>query len=448
MHELNVDPVIEAFLPYHDSPQFPRILSIIRLDPKLKSPYYSLLNPMQKSPTTLDRGLLCRYMSPAKDKSLFLLQRIMGMLSKAVEEGAGFRTLFSFWSATMVEFLEKIRGEGGVPEAVVKALVDGFVRALVIERGGRDYATTIYPALLVFLRSIPLTAAPYTIIIHTLGNNRDVELQHRVLTLMICLEYSPDAWQVDLGERWEKIFSIAKNQDKIGETITIGLERYGLERSSRLISIWLLQRAKGTSPVVRSLINSPSTPMVVLKTIAKHSTRVREGETQEDTAARQYLGSLLNQRHPELVATAIKAAGENVLLPKGLAATRSRADDMEVDAVDGSLEDEDMEDDDVSPFIQAMSADLSRRVQGIEKLLQTYETFSPEDRQSAQSILMSQLTENESELIDTIYDHPEAVLSLLNPSELIDTLAVPMYKGETKRDVVVSSMRFLCSGHR
>lgn len=142
VHELNVDAVIEAFLPYHDSTQFPRMLAIIRLESTNKSPYFSLLHPLQKSPQTLDRSLLIRYMAPAKDKSLFILQRVLALLPKAAEEGVTHRTLLNFWGAILVEFLEKIRGEGGVPENVVKALVEGFVRALTVERAGPDFAVS------------------------------------------------------------------------------------------------------------------------------------------------------------------------------------------------------------------------------------------------------------------------------------------------------------------
>jgi len=118
------------------------MLAIIRLEGTNKSPYFSLLHPLQKAPQTLDRSLLIRYMSPAKDKSLFILQRVLALLPKAAEEDATHRTLLNFWGAILVEFLEKIRGEGGVPENVVKASVEGFVRALTVERAGPDFAVS------------------------------------------------------------------------------------------------------------------------------------------------------------------------------------------------------------------------------------------------------------------------------------------------------------------
>jgi hypothetical protein len=81
-------------------------------------------------------------MSPAKDKSLFVLHRILGLVPKAAAEDTTHRTLLNFWGAILVEFLEKIRGEGGVPENVVNALVEGFVRSLSVERGGLDFAVS------------------------------------------------------------------------------------------------------------------------------------------------------------------------------------------------------------------------------------------------------------------------------------------------------------------
>lgn len=141
---MNVDAVIDAFLPYHDSNQFPRILSILRLEKK--SPYYTLLHPMQSAPQPVDRTLLLRYMSTSKDKSLTLLTRIMAFLPKAEEEGVVSRTMLNFWSATLVDFVERLRNEKGLGENVVKVLVEGFVQALACKRGGADFAVSLYPA--------------------------------------------------------------------------------------------------------------------------------------------------------------------------------------------------------------------------------------------------------------------------------------------------------------
>lgn len=141
VHEMNVGAVIQAFLPYHESSQFPRILAILKLD--TKSPYYNLLHPLQKTPQTLDRALLVRYMSPAKDSSLFVLQDVMNLLAQAEQEKAVHRALVNFWGAVMLDFVDRMRLEkNGIPEPVVKVLVEGFIRVLSCQHGGPDFAVS------------------------------------------------------------------------------------------------------------------------------------------------------------------------------------------------------------------------------------------------------------------------------------------------------------------
>lgn len=141
VHEMNTGAVIQAFLPYHESSQFPRILAILKLDQK--SPYYNLLHPLQKSPQVLDRALLVRYMSPAKDSSLFILQDIMNLLAQAEHERAVHRALINFWGAIMLDFVERMRSEkNGIPEPVVKILVEGYIKVLSCQHGGPDFAVS------------------------------------------------------------------------------------------------------------------------------------------------------------------------------------------------------------------------------------------------------------------------------------------------------------------
>ena len=296
--------------------------------------------------------------------------------------------------------------------------------------------------MILFVRSIPLASAPYSAIITSLPLNKDVDMVHKILTLLICLEHAPDAWQLDLGSDWERIFSSNKQQERISEIIVASSKQFGLERSLKMLTNWMLKRPAASMSIVRNLVNETDIPYTVKRTIAKHCSYVKESETAEDTSARQYLNSILDQRHPEAVASAIKAAGENALLPKGQSASKRQSDEMDVDV--GESVDSDMMDleEDMTPFIQAVSADLQTRTTGISILLDTFESLSPEERQSLQMILKSALTENEGHLIETIYGRAEVVTALLSASEIIDAVSVPMYKGETKRDVVVKHVSF------
>lgn len=271
--------------------------------------------------------------------------------------------------------------------------------------------------------------------------NQDVDMVHRLLAMMITLEHSPDGWIVDLGSQWEAIFAHQDQQARISEIIAGTVKQFGLERSLKLLTIWMLQHPLDNKHILGQIVNQPGLAAPVSRAFAKHCSFVREGETDQDRGARQHLNSLLSQRYPETVALALKTAGDKVLLPKGQSVPRPATSPM-----DGSFSEMDMTmEDDTSPFIQAVSSSLHSRITGINKILESYLNLTDEERLSAQSLLKNLLTENETQLIETIYEHSEAVLSLMKPMEILDALAVAMYRGETKREIVVRHVKFATS---
>lgn len=121
--------LLEAFLPYHDSPYFPRILAILTLPKSL--PLHHVLHPLQSSPATLDRSLLVRGMLPAKDPSLALLREVVLFLPAAAREGNIHPALLTFWTATMVDFLERVRhDQQGRSEELARVLTEGLLECL------------------------------------------------------------------------------------------------------------------------------------------------------------------------------------------------------------------------------------------------------------------------------------------------------------------------------
>lgn len=133
---MNVDEVLRAFLPYHESPNFPRILAILTI-PKT-SPYYATFAPLIKNAQPIPRSYIVTSISPAKDKSLVLLGDIASMVQQAIKEDVVHHALLTFWTATMVDLLEGARHGKGANEGVVKQLVESFVTLLETPKAGED----------------------------------------------------------------------------------------------------------------------------------------------------------------------------------------------------------------------------------------------------------------------------------------------------------------------
>jgi len=133
---MNAEVVLQVFLPYHQSPNFPRMLSILTI-PKT-SRYFAPFDPLIKNAQPLPRSYITQSVSPSRDKSLRLLMDVAGMVQVALADNVVHRGLLAFWSATMVELIESERSGKGVGEGLVKVLVEAFVGIMETPKGGQD----------------------------------------------------------------------------------------------------------------------------------------------------------------------------------------------------------------------------------------------------------------------------------------------------------------------
>jgi len=141
---MNAEVVLQVFLPYHQSPNFPRMLSILTI-PKA-SRYFAPFDPLIKNAQPLPRSYITQSVSPSRDKSLRLLMDVAGMVQVALADNVVHRGLLAFWSATMVELIESERSGKGVGEGLVKVLVEAFVGILETPKGGQDVNVSLITA--------------------------------------------------------------------------------------------------------------------------------------------------------------------------------------------------------------------------------------------------------------------------------------------------------------
>lgn len=248
---MNAETVLQVFLPYHQSPNFPRMLSILTIPQT--SRYYAPFHPLIKDAQPLTRSYITQLISPSRDKSLRLLIDVAGMVQSALAEGVVYRGLLAFWSATMVELIETERSGKGISEALVKVLVEAFVGILETPNGGQDvnvsqscmqYQCTqliakaaVYPALILIARSIRLADGPFQALLSALITPKTgAEPSQQVLTVLFLLNERKD-WQGGMGEnacaRLCKIKGLSN--------LLIGsIEKYHFDDAVRIIVLELL----------------------------------------------------------------------------------------------------------------------------------------------------------------------------------------------------------------
>lgn len=359
---MNADSCLRAFLPYHEAPQFPRMLAILRLEQT--SPYYYLLHPLQKSPQPLSRELLTRYMTIQKDPSLAMLRDVLGMLPAAAT--SSHRTLLNFWSATFVEYVERVR-QGGIPDQVVKVLVEGLVTALNVKKTGPDYPTAIYPAVLILVRSVRLAAEPFSVLLDSLAVNQDVNVAHRLITLMIMLDNAPEE-QVTLNG-WDVVL---ENDQQNVAALTGGIVRkFALRSALERFLMWTATRPQLTQLVFALTKDAEGLSASCVATIVNELARQGSDDSNAILLA-------LRERYPDAVASA-------------LASKKPRKRKVADDSMEWIAE---------SPFVSAVSADASARAAGVRALL------TQEPSAEAKDVLLSRLVDTDVEVLEAIYSAP------------------------------------------
>lgn len=133
---MNAETVIKVFLPYHESPNFHRMLAILTIP--TTSVYHAPFQPLIRGAQPVPRSYIVKAISPAKEPSLRLLSDVARMVLVALDEGVVHRALLAFWSASITELLEGAKGGQGVRENAVKVFVEAFIELLTYPSAGPD----------------------------------------------------------------------------------------------------------------------------------------------------------------------------------------------------------------------------------------------------------------------------------------------------------------------
>lgn len=405
---MNADEVLRAFLPYHEAPNFPRILAILTI-PK-RSPYYATFAPLVKNAQPVPRSYIVTSISPAKDKSLVLLGDIASMVQQAVKEGTVHHALLTFWTATMVDLLEGARHGKGANEGVVKQLVESFVTLLETPKAGEDvnvgniwyrYRTEIlifysqaavYPPLVLLTRTVPLADEPFLAIASSLltpgtGSNPS----QRMLTLLVILN-DRHIWPLGLGEHGTE--NLAKIS-QLGEILVAAMDKYRFEKALNIVVKSMLEKPDLHVKALATVLEHESLPTSVTELACTNLLQLGSStDSQGVKAACKSLLTNLRERHPSIVDTAFLQASAS----------------LEIDAhpVDHGLVQKPSGE---VAFLDVYAADISIRVTGVKSVIEMAK--KGEEIESSITALEARLSDVDENVVNALYEEPKALLEML-----------------------------------
>ncbi|WWC65921.1 uncharacterized protein I303_108543 [Kwoniella dejecticola CBS 10117] len=416
VHELNAETLLQVFLPYHESPNFPRMLAILTLPQT--SRYYAPFAPLIKNAQPLSRSYITTAISPTRDKSLKLLGDIAGMVQIAVKERVVHRALLTFWTATMVDLLEGGKQGKVADEGLVKVMVEAFVTILSTKNGGEDVNAAVYPPLVLLTRSINLTDEAFHAIVSSLSTpTSGANPSQRILTMLVILNDRP-GFTAGLGDAASQNLSSVKQLDQI---LVASMEKYGFETALKSVIGVLLEDPELHFKAIRAVLEYRELPRSIAKLAAASLLQLGSDEqTSEET--KDIVKSLLvnlRERHPTIVDSVYVEASATAQIDHQL--VQKPADE--------------------SAYLNIYAADVSSRVQGIKEVMQLHRSGSKDE--SAVTALVARLGDADEAVIEAIYEDPEQLLEITFVDKYISGVKPSFWSSAPKPAIIGHHLNYI-----
>nr|XP_019043454.1 hypothetical protein I302_08031 [Kwoniella bestiolae CBS 10118]OCF22384.1 hypothetical protein I302_08031 [Kwoniella bestiolae CBS 10118] len=418
VHEMNAEVLLQVFLPYHESPNFPRILAILTIPQTsvYHAPFFSLIKGAQPVP----RSYITNVISPARDRSLQLLRDVAGLVHQAIKEKVVHRALLTFWTATMVDLLDGAKNGKGVHEGLVKVMVEVFVTILSTPSAGENVNAAVYPPLVLLSRSVTLTDEAFQAIVSSiLTPHSGANASQRMLTLLVILNDRP-GYTAGLGDHASQHLSKIKQLDQI---LVAAFEKYGFETAMKAVVGVILEEPESHFKTIRAVLEYRELPKSIAKIAATALLRLGSSEdSSEDT--KDLCKSLLvnlRERHPAIVDSVYVETSATARIDHQL--VQKPADE--------------------TAFLNIYAADVSSRIQGIKEVMELQESGSQDE--STVSALVARLGDTEESVIQAIYEDPEQLLEITFVDKYITGVKPTFWNASPKPIIIGYHLNYIAN---
>ncbi|RXK39692.1 hypothetical protein M231_03047 [Tremella mesenterica] len=428
IHEMNVETVLQVFLPYHDSPNFARMLAILTIPQT--SIYHAPFSSLVKDSQPVSRTYIANSISPTRDKSLRLLRDISGMLRQALQDGVAHRALSGFWTATLTELLENSRASRqSLSDGTVKVLVEACVEVMRFKGAGQDANAAVYPPLLLLCRTVRLADEPFLAILEALITpDSGANPSHRVLTLMVLLEDR----KALTGGMGEKAGANLSRIEKLGQILIAATEKYSLSSALTIIVSSLVHDIEGNFSALSELADWFDMPTTVIEGMTAQllllGSKMDCPPVQKQHC--EALLSNLSERHPAIVDNTFRELSTS-------------------HQIDGSLIKRVTTDD---ALINVYSADVSARIKAIKDLKElllspiSSESDPSADTTSAFKALVDLLGDSNPEVLGAVYDALSVVIDQMDIPSYVKVVR-PAFQGLSPDKIIIRKHLDFISNH-
>ncbi|KAK7055439.1 U3 small nucleolar RNA-associated protein 10 [Favolaschia claudopus] len=404
INEFNVQSLLALFLPYHESPHFAKMLSILHIQPNST---WSFLLPFKAAAQNVPRVALVTEMLKNSDATRFILD----LLPAAVNKKTSHRTLLAFNAATIHDYLTRIKAlDEGTLAHLLPALLEPLHHRSEVTK---DAILGSYILLSALTQICQLTAAALRAIIAAMASSarRVSTTQFVNAVISVCeAQEQLDTLTDGAGKSVLKLLNI-KQELRTAE------KWRGIEKFLCPLLTTVCKRMDDEAPAfLEFLVNSPTAPTAVIKHLA-HLLAVRMVSGDKDIRLQNLLACIQQT------------------------ASRSDSDTQEsVNEILTSLSPTQASSDDAGSVVASMGAD--------ERPSQTLGSIQddPVELRSIQAALIARIHDTSAIVLNTLYADPALALPvfLADPKSYLDGLSTTLTSSsKPKRNILRLHLTFL-----
>ncbi|KAG1761179.1 hypothetical protein EDD22DRAFT_897736 [Suillus occidentalis] len=444
INEFNVDAVLSLFFPYHESPHFVKMLSILHIS---SSSIFSFLLPFKSAATPLARSSMVKAMVANQAVARF----IASLLPTAMRGSCSHRTLVAFNAATMHDY---IASSPALDEGILAFLLSALLAPFQTSHSDANATLGSYVLLSTLSHKVSLSSAAVAAIIGAMAtsaapkgkwdtkDNRFSEQFIKVAIAVCSPQEEVEAFHASTGNLCLKIPTFT---DELQSAVQfVGAEKFVLPLLECL-------KPRLEEPAVSSLyaavLGAKGAPLRLLERLVSSLIRlILAGGDEESVApptinAARALLSLVHQRHVEILRDACGEHEGDDQRTKNKE-RKKKADEL---MISFSVSHPWAQSIDVNEIVVAStSSTKEERVGAVERLytiLQGEKSPEASDMASIQSALLARVYDTHAGVLHALYSSPEVFLSTvtssITPQKLLDTYP---------RAVLIAHVAFL-AGH-
>ncbi|PPR01672.1 hypothetical protein CVT24_001501 [Panaeolus cyanescens] len=422
--EFNLDATLALFLPYHETPHFAKLVTILKIQPNST---WSFLQPYKSAAQNIPRVSLVTEMLKNNDLARFVANLLPRVLKKGLQPH---HTLIAFNAATLHDFIKRSKK---LNEGTVAYLLQALLEPLQQQKGKKREVSTeailgSYILLVALSEKCELAPAALKVIIGAMTSCAEyVRGEQLVNSLLAVCEPQETLEKLSDGSVKALLSIPTLKDDLVSAASWMGIDKLLVPLTTGLVG---RLSEESTVSLVEAIIATPAFPIGVIEHLTASLFKLAidtDNEPQLILTSRRLLG-LIQQRHPEVVSaisTVIAEEDEKMKeVVSQLSISLSMAEQVSSQVSSGS-------DQGVSAALSSTNPDCNVRVLAVKELLQAVKAKELKDVDNLDNIrgaLIARLQDTEPSVLEVIYADADTILPVLasSPQAYLTSLSLAL----------------------